>query len=181
MNYKKRKWNDFQIDYLKTFDNQVPIYTPSIYREFRGEIFTTFHSLEHPVIDVITKNCNIHSRFSKSYKNVLRGLHFDHKTYKLVQSLIGEIYLVILDVRENSSTYGVWESYILTDKTRDQILIPPGFANGHYAITDCIFHYTMFYEGDYVDENNQGVIKYNNEKFNIKWPSDNPILQERDK
>jgi dTDP-4-dehydrorhamnose 3,5-epimerase len=129
----------------------------------------------------MSENVNTHGRFSKSYQGVLRGLHFDNKTWKLVQALVGDIYLVVLDVRENSKTYGQWESYIISERTRDQVLVPPGFANGHFALTDCIFHYNLFYEGDYVDENKQGVIKWNDPEFKIEWPTDRPILQLRDR
>jgi dTDP-4-dehydrorhamnose 3,5-epimerase len=179
MNYKSIKWNYWDTAYLTTFGIEVPIYTPSIYREFRGEIFTTYHSEHHPVKKYIN-NTEVHSRFSKSYRGVLRGLHYDSKTWKLVQSIMGDIYLVILDVRINSKTYGKWESYVITEKTRQQILIPPGFANGHYALTDCVFHYNLFYNGEYVDESEQRVIKWNDINFNINWPSKAPILQERD-
>lgn len=181
MNYKKTKWNNFNIDYLSTFDKNVPVFTPSAYKEYRGEIFTTFHNKEHPVVSFLPTTVCIHNRFSKSYRGVLRGLHYDHKTYKLVQALVGDIYLVVLDVRENSSTFGKYESFILSESTHDQILVPPGFANGHYALTDCIFHYTLFYEGDYVDETKQGTIKWNDPSFNIEWPTDRPILQKRDR
>lgn len=180
MNYKNKSWNDFDTSYLKTFGTDVPVYTPPVYREFRGEIFTTYHDQYHPASEIV-KNYHVHGRFSKSYKDVLRGLHYDYKTWKLVQAIHGDIYQVVLDIRENSPTYGKWESYILSDKTRQQILIPPGFANGHYALTDCMFYYNLFYEGDYVDTPDQGVIKWNDNRFNIEWPSSNPVLQARDR
>lgn len=179
--YKNKAWNQIDIDYLKTFGTEVPVYSPSVYREYRGEIFTTFHSKDHPVTKLMPDDVNIHGRFSKSYEGVLRGLHYDNKTWKLVQALVGDIYLVVLDVREDSTTYGKWESYIISEKTRDQVLVPPGFANGHFALTDCVFHYNLFYQGDYVDENKQGVIRWNDPRFNIEWPSDKPILQARDR
>jgi dTDP-4-dehydrorhamnose 3,5-epimerase len=181
MSYKNKAWNNFDVAHLKSFDTEVPVYSPSVYREYRGEIFTTYHSVDHPVHDLLPKEANVHGRFSRSYKGVLRGLHYDNKTWKLVQALVGEIYLIVLDVREGSPTYGKWESYIISERTRDQVLVPPGFANGHFALTDCIFHYNLFYEGDYVDENKQGVIKWNDPKFNIEWPTDKPILQKRDR
>ena len=181
MNYKNTNWQDVETSYLKTFNNEVPVFSPSVYREFRGEIFTTYHSATHPVNKLLPDNTVVHSRFSKSYKNVLRGLHYDDKTYKLVQALVGEIYLVVLDVREDSNTFGKWESYIISEKTRDQVLVPPGFANGHFALTDCVFHYNLFYSGEYVDENKQGVIKWNDTRFNIEWPSNTPTLQQRDR
>lgn len=181
-NYKNVPWDQFSVSHLKTFAEDVPVYAPSVYREYRGEIFTTFHSESHPVMDLLPKTeLSIHGRFSRSYSGVLRGLHYDSKTWKLVQALVGEIYLVILDVRENSPTYGKWESYIISERTRQQVLVPPGFANGHFALTDCIFHYNLFYQGEYVDENKQGVIKWNDPRFNIEWPADKPILQKRDR
>jgi len=181
MNYKLSNWDSFDTSYLKTFNTDVPVYSPSVYREFRGEIFTTYHSKMHPVNGLLPADVEVHSRFSKSYAGVLRGLHYDDKTWKLVQALVGDIYLVVLDVRPGSSTFGKWESYVISEHTRDQVLVPPGFANGHFALTDCIFHYNLFYEGEYVDENKQGVIKWNDERFNIEWPSDSPILQRRDR
>jgi len=181
MNYKNNSWDDVEVSYLKTFEQDVPVYTPSVYREFRGEIFTTYHSKTHPVNKLLPEDSVVHGRFSKSYKNVLRGLHYDDKTYKLVQALVGDIYLVVLDMRPTSDTFGRWESYVISEKTRDQVLVPPGFANGHYALTDCIFHYNLFYSGSYVDENSQSVIKWNDLKFNIEWPSNTPTLQQRDR
>ena len=182
MSYKDKRWDEYECSYLKTFGKDVEVYTPSVYREHRGEIWTTLQTKTHPMFPIFQdEDYTIHDRFSQSYKGVLRGLHYDDKTWKLVQSVVGDIYLVVLDINEWSPTYGKWESYILSDKTRDQVLIPPGFANGHYALTDCVFHYNMMYKGDYVDVDNQGVIKWNDERFNIEWPTDNPIMSERDK
>jgi hypothetical protein len=38
MSYKNNKWNEWNISFLNTFNQEIPIYTPSVYREFRGEI-----------------------------------------------------------------------------------------------------------------------------------------------
>ena len=40
------KWDEFIETPSKVFGYQVPIFTPSIYREYRGEIFTTFRYYE---------------------------------------------------------------------------------------------------------------------------------------
>ena len=47
---------------------------------------------------------------------MLRGLHWDNKTWKLVQAAVGDIYLIVLDVRPKSPTYGKWESFIITER-----------------------------------------------------------------
>ncbi len=178
------KWNEFEITPSKKFDYEVPMFQPSVFREYRGEIFTTYHSEEHPAMNYIhydKEELSIHGRFSRSYKGVLRGLHWDNKTWKLVQAAVGDIYLVVLDMRKDSPTFGDWESYIITERLRNQVLIPPGFANGHYALTDCMFHYNLFYKDSYVDTDEQYVIKWNDSEYQIEWPTNNPILQNRDK
>lgn len=177
------KWNEFLATSSKKFGGDVTHYQPSVFREYRGEIWSTYHSKEHPVMNQIHRNkeeVSVHGRFSKSYKGVLRGLHWDTKTWKLVQSVVGDIYLVVLDMRDKSLTFGEWESYIITERLHNQVLIPPGFANGHLALTDCIFHYNLFYKGQYVDTQDQNTVKWNNPQFNIHWPITNPILSKRD-
>lgn len=178
------KWNEFNITPSNKFGEDVVIYQPSVFREYRGEIWTTYHSEEHPAMSKMNyskEELSIHGRFSRSYKGVLRGLHWDNKTWKLVQSIVGDVYLVVLDIRENSKTYGQWESFIITERLRNQVFIPPGFANGHYALTDCVFHYNMFYKDTYVDIDGQRVIKWNDPQYQIEWPTDKPTLQKRDK
>ena len=109
-------------------------------------------------------------------------MHYDDKTWKLVSCIHGKIYLVVLDVRQYSTTYGKWESFILSPETNTQVLIPPNFANGHFVMEDdSIFYYKMAYQGEYNDENKQKTIVFNNPKFNIDWPVQSPILSKRDR
>ena len=84
-------------------------------------------------------------------------------------------------MRKDSETFGEWESYIITERLRNQVLVPPGFANGHYALTDCMFHYNLFYKDGYVDADEQGVVKWNDPEYQMEWPTDKPILQKRDR
>ena len=127
-----------------------------------------------------------HDRYSKSSEGVLRGLHYDDKTWKLVSCIHGKIYLVVLDVRDDNVTknpqYGSWETYILSPQTQTQVLIPPGFANGHYVMEkDSIFQYKLAYQGEFNDVDKQETIRWNSRKFNIEWPCTNPIISKRDR
>jgi dTDP-4-dehydrorhamnose 3,5-epimerase len=118
--------------------------------------------------------------FSRSRRNVLRGLHGDQKTYKLIDCMLGEFYLVVLNVINGSPQFGKWEGFHLSDRNRWQVLIPPRFANGHYALTDeVIFHYK---QSEYYDPASQFSIRYDDFRFKIAWPfrEGNPILSERD-
>tara|TARA_B100000780_G_C21048901_1_gene421126 strand:- start:240 stop:842 length:603 start_codon:yes stop_codon:yes gene_type:complete len=187
--YKERDWNDFHF-YHGTVLNQVKIIQPSIYHESRGSISTTYHSDYYDrILPAVDRNDGLkfnHDRYSKSEEGVLRGLHYDDKTWKLVSCIHGKIYLAVLDLRGGSinknPTYGKSETFILSPETGTQVLIPPMFANGHYVMkNDSIFSYKMAYKGEFNDVDKQQTIKWNSDKFNIEWPCTNPIISKRDK
>ena len=87
-----------------------------------------------------------------------------------------------MDNRESSDTFLKWESMMLTDRNRKQVLIPPGVGNGFLVMSHrSVFHYKWSYEGEYADVDQQFTIKWNDPTIGIDWPLDNPILSERDK
>lgn len=183
--YKERPWNDFHY-YNGSVLPEVKIVQPSTYYEYRGLISTTYHSDYYDrLLPAAERNNGLqfkHDRFSKSKIGVLRGMHYDEKTWKLVSCIHGKIYLVVMDVRPKSPTYGKWESFIISPETGTQVLIPPMFANGHYVMEDdSIFSYKMAYDGEYNDENKQKTIVFNDKRFNVEWPVAQPILSNRDR
>jgi len=183
--YKERSWDDFHF-YNGSILPQVKIVQPSIYHEYRGMITTTYHSdFYDKLLPANDRNEGLkfnHDRYSKSKQNVLRGLHYDDKTWKLISCPHGKLYLVVLDLREKQPNYGKWESFIIGPETGTQVLIPPMFANGHYVMEDnSIFQYKLEYPGEYYDDDKQGTVFWNDKRFNIDWPTDNPILSKRDK
>lgn len=183
--YKERKWNDFHY-YNGSVLPDLKIVQPSTYYEYRGEISTTYHSDYYDrLLPASERNEGLtfkHDRYSKSKIGVLRGLHYDEKTWKLISCIHGKIYLVVLDVRPKSTTYGKWESFIISPETQTQVLVPPNFANGHFVMEDdSIFFYKLAYQGEYNDETKQKTILFNDRRFNIDWPVQNPILSKRDK
>ncbi len=160
---------------------EVKIFEPSVGRDSRGTIFTTY---DHKIYDkYIPENLSfVHDKFSESKQNVLRGLHGDAKSWKLVSCIHGEIFQVIVDMRPDSPTYLQWESWIVNDVNKHQILIPQGFLNGYYVMSEkVVYHYKYAYAGEYLDVKDQMVVKWDDERINIKWPCQNPILSGRDK
>lgn len=113
---------------------------------------------------------------------MLRGLHGDEKTWKLISCVHGEVYFVVVDNRTTSKSYLQWSSWILSDTNRKQILVPPEFANGHLVLSEiAVFHYQMAFVGEYNDVDRQFTLKWNDPKIGIPWPINNPILSPRDK
>jgi dTDP-4-dehydrorhamnose 3,5-epimerase-like enzyme len=71
----------------------------------------------------------------------------------------------------------------MTDRNHLSVLIPPGFVNGHLCLSEeCLFHYAQSYPTTYVDVNEQDVLKWNDVRLDIDWPTGvKPILSERDR
>ncbi len=159
----------------------VLIIKPSINWDLRGNIYSTYN--RNLYAGLIEKEMDfIHDKFALSHHNVLRGLHGDEKTWKLVSCVFGEIYEVVVDMRPESQTYKKWDAFSLNSDEYRQVLIPPGFVNGYYVKSkEAVFHYKLAYEGDYIDAGQQITIAWNDPSLNIKWPCTEPILQARDK
>jgi len=153
----------------------VKTYLPESFFDYRGEMWTFWEKSMNTPQEKISK-------FSKSRKNVLRGLHGDKVTTKHITCLWGEVYLVVVDNRPDSQTYREWDSFILNDRNRLSVLVPPGYLNGHLVLSDeALFHYTQSYPKNYIDWEEQDSAKWNDELLNIEWPIKNPILNWRDK
>ena len=152
----------------------VEVFTPSSFKDDRGELWTI---CDESKIDLKFN----HDKVAISKKNVLRGLHGDKKSWKLITCLHGEIFLSIVDYRENSSTFLKSQSFILNNQNKLCVLIPPNFLNGHYILSEeAVFFYKWSYDGDYPDTNQQFSILWSDPQLNIDWPCKNPILSERD-
>ena len=161
--------------------NGVYIIKPSIAKDKRGNIWTSF--LKNEIERLLPNNLTFkHDKFSLSKYNVLRGIHGDEKSWKLVTCVYGDIYQVVVDCREESTTYKKNESFNINEKNQISVLIPPGFGNAYYVISDkAVYHYKLAYEGEYIDADEQFSFKWNDPLFNIKWPTNNPIISDRDK
>ena len=153
----------------------IKIIKPDVFTDYRGDLWTIWKEGDHNL------NFN-HDKISTSRKHVLRGIHGDYKSWKLITCLYGEMYFVIVDNRKDSDTYGLWDWIILDNNTRKQVLLPPGVGNGFLVLSESsVFHYKWSYPGKYPDVEDQFTIKWNDKKININWPIKNPILQLRDK
>ena len=173
-------YKDFDITQSKIIPD-ILIIKPSVFWDLRGNIYSSFNSDLYK--EILPKKLDFkHDKFAESKQNVLRGLHGDSKTWKLVSSVYGEIYEVVVDMRPESPTYLKWDAFTLKSDDYQQILIPPNFVNGYYVKSEkAIFHYKLAYDGEYIDAEEQMTFLWNDERFKIHWPCTNPILQGRDK
>lgn len=154
--------------------------TPNVSEDNRGNIWTSFLSKD---IDLLLPSDHkfMHDKFSESKKDVLRGIHGDTKSWKLVTCVYGAIDQVVVDLRKNSKTYMKHIKYNISSKNQISVLIPPYFGNAYLAKTEkVIYHYKLAYNGDYIDAADQFTYSWNNKDINIDWGISNPILSKRD-
>jgi len=159
-------FEDFRGEYVETFNEKE--YSQAIAKNLKGTIYQKEALRLHFVEDDI----------STGRRDVIKGIHGDTKTWKLVQCLSGKFYLVVLNYNPASHDYGKWEAFTISDKNRLQVLIPPLYGNGHLVLSEYdIYHYK---QSAYYDSENQFTIKWDDPKFKIWWPIKNPILSLRD-
>ena len=142
---------------------------PAVFRDDRGEFVEIWNPDDYPVAFV-------EDDLSLSRRGVLRGLHGDDRTWKLVQCVAGAMHMVVADVRDGAR---VWEAFSLSAENRVQLLIPPGCATGLVALEDPS---TLLYKQSerYAGASGQFTIRWDDPALGIDWPIEDPILSERD-
>lgn len=165
-----------QFEITRTKLKDVKIIKTSKFEDHRGTFVETYNEKEFKELDIALNF--IRDDISTSSINVLRGLHYDQKTWKLIQCMYGRFQFVVVDMRKDSAQYLHWQSFILTSENRYQILVPPIHANGHLVLSEeCIFHYKMT---EYYEAENEQTLRWDDPKVKISWNIRNPILSQKD-
>lgn len=150
---------------------------PTVFKDFRGCYVETYNEKLYHEAGIKVKF--IQDDISVSTRHVLRGLHGDQETWKLISCLYGEFYLAVVNYDRSSPQYLQWAAFTLSDQNRLQVLVPPRFGNGHLVLSDlAVFHYK---QSSYYNRAGQFTLAWNDPKLNINWPVKNPIMSERDK
>ena len=154
------------------------IIKPRIYLDNRGFFYESFNKNVHAKNNLITNYKQ--DNFSRSKKNVLRGLHFQKKKpqAKLFYVSYGKVVDVVVDLRKKSTTYLKHQKIFLSSKNKKQIYIPPGFAHGFLVLSEyAMCHYKCT---KYFDPKDDQSIIWNDSIINIKWGVEKPILSKKD-
>ena len=147
-----------------------------MFKDFRGQYVELYNDPAYEAAGITYEF--IQHDISVLWQNVLRGIHGDRKTAKLVSCLHGAFYLVVVNNIPESPQYRQWTAFTLSDRNREQVLVPPGFGNGHVVLTEsAMFHYeqTTTY-----DRSSQFTLLWKDLDLKIWWPVQNPIISQRD-
>jgi len=122
--------------------------------------------------------CNV--SFNKK-KGTIRGLHYQVSPYeevRLVRCTKGEIFEVLVDLRENSETFMQWYGVKLDSVEHKMIYVPEKFALGVQILED---NTEIFYQMSqkYNQDSARGIL-WNDKKLNISWPLEHTIISKKD-
>lgn len=160
----------------KTELDGVLLIKPDIFEDFRGFYVETYNEEEYNKHGITQKF--LQDDISISHKGVLRGLHGDADTWKLISCTYGRFYFVVANCDESSPNFGKWQSFILSGENHHQVLVPPKHGNGHLILSDsAIFHYK---QTSYYNPTGQFTYKWDDPRLKIWWPIKNPQLSRRD-
>ena len=159
----------------------LKVIEPKVFLDSRGYFFESYNRNDY------RKQCLnyvfVQDNQSRSTYGVIRGLHYQKEPYsqsKLVRVLEGTIYDVVVDIRENSSTFGQWYGIELSSTNFKQLLVSKGFAHGFSVISP---HATVYYKCDefYHPEAESGI-RYNDPALNIDWKihSGKAVISDKD-
>lgn len=114
-------------------------------------------------------------------RGTLRGLHYQlapKAETKLVRCIRGGLYDLILDVREQSPTFGHWFGAELSAENRLMMYVPKGFAHSFITLTDDAEAF-YFVDEYYAPEFERGI-RWNDPTFAINWPIEPTVISEKD-
>ena len=158
---------------------------PTIHEDYRGVYVETWNEgLYAPLLPEGVRF--VQDDVSVSSRNVLRGIHGDKETWKLISCLHGRIFVVIVCHISASPQYRQWQGFTLSDHNHYQILVPPGHGVGHLVMREiAVFAYR---QSTYYDQDSQFTLDWHGVYYDarsgmigrIPWPVERPILSERD-
>ncbi len=115
----------------------------------------------------------LQANLSVSSAGTLRGIHFSRRPpsqAKYVTCFGGAVLDVIVDLREESPTFGQWDTVLLDTTDRRCAYLPEGLGHGFCALTD---QATVAYlcSTSYDPDNDHGISPFDPE-LGIAWPTE---------
>lgn len=153
------------------------IIEPQIFPDERGYFYESYQQkkLTDAGLPVFVQD-----NVSRSYQNVLRGLHFQQPRAqgKLVGVIRGAVFDVAVDIRPQSKTFGQHLGFYLNDQNHLYLYLPPGFAHGFCVLSEVAdFHYKC---SDFYSPSAEKGIRWNDPTLNINWPIQQPLVAAKD-
>ncbi len=159
----------------------VVLVEPEVFGDERGFFMETWH--KHKFIEGGIDVTFVQDNHSRSTRGILRGMHIQlkHMQGKLMRVAAGEIFDVVVDLRKDSTGFGSWTAYVLSERNKLQLWVPPGFGHGFYTLSDSadvIYKCTDVYAPAH-----ERTLRWDDPAVGIRWPLINgeaPMLSAKD-
>lgn len=151
---------------------------PKLFTDDRGCFSESYHKARYFQAGILVDF--VQDNFVVSHQHVLRGLHYQesHGQAKLISVVSGKIADVAVDIRKDSPTFGKWIMQELSEDNSYQLFIPVGFAHGYYVLSKKAI--VLYKVSSFYDPREEKTLRWNDPLFNITWPTQTPILSQRD-
>lgn len=150
---------------------------PKIVHDVRGIFIKPFIAAEYGQLNL--RSDFAEEYYSHSYKNVLRGLHYQtppYEYFKLISCLYGHIRDVIIDLRVGSSHFKTFEAIELDANSGSILYLPPGIAHGFLVLSEfAVVSYKV--TSIHMPENDTGIRW---DSIGLDWGVTQPIISARD-
>ncbi len=152
---------------------------PKVFGDERGFFMETWSQPVFSSLGIDT--VFLQDNHSRSCRGTVRGLHFQSTPgqAKLVRCVKGAVWDVAVDLRTDSPTFGRWHAVRLDEDNRAMLYIPIGFAHGFCVLSesaDFVYKVSSIYNPE-----TECGIAWNDPDIGIQWPTDTPLLSDRDK
>lgn len=152
---------------INTALSGVKIIEPHRWQDERGFFMETFREdwFREQIADCVF----VQENHSCSQKGVLRGLHFQwtKPQAKLVRVVSGSVLDVVVDLRQQSPTFGQWISVLLSAENARQLWLPKGLAHGFYSLDEQT--HLLYKCSDYYHPESERVLLWSDETLAIDW------------
>ena len=143
---------------------------PNVFGDERGWFFESWNQqgFDAVVGESVVFSQDNHSR---SMQGVLRGLHYQlppEPQAKLVRASQGVIFDVVVDIRQHSSTFGLWVGAELSQANAHQLWIPEGFAHGFLTLSPVAE--VQYKARGFWNRDCERAIRWDDPTLAISWP-----------
>ena len=97
---------------------------------------------------------------------------------KLMRVTQGTAFLVAVDIRISSPTFGKWLGVEASVRNRKQVYAPAGFARGFCVLSE--FAEIQYKCTSIYNNKAESGILWNDPAIGIQWPVKDPVLSEKD-
>jgi dTDP-4-dehydrorhamnose 3,5-epimerase len=149
---------------------------PEVFTDHRGSYVELFDAAKYRELCAGIEF--VQDDISISHQDVLRGLHGDWVTTKLVSVVSGNGYALLADNRRDSPTYRRWQAFTLSGDNHHQLLIPPGIGNSVLAVQGPLVYW--YKQDQHWAPGRQFTIRWDDPEWGFDWPIEGPILSARD-